>query len=96
MIVTASNHYQKWSKTNILCGHPQQSAHLASGKRGSWMPAVLDCNLKHDTSSRLGEGGHSMAFGSVPNSLGEFKPRAAATEIYSQSSEAAGFQLISD
>lgn len=60
------------------------------------MSVVLDWNLKHDTSSRLGVGGHSMAFGSVPNSLGEFKPLAAATEIYSQSSEAAGFQLISD
>lgn len=70
--------------------------HLASGYRRSWTATVLGLNLKHDAFSRFGEGGYSVMFASVPNSRVEFEPLAAAKEIYSQSSKAARFQLISD
>lgn len=68
---------------------------------GLWIQEKLDwncigLNLKHDAFSRFGEGGYSVVFASVPNSRVEFKPLAAAKEIYSQSSKAARFQLISD
>jgi len=70
--------------------------HLVSGYRGSWTGTVLGLSLKRDAFSRFGEGGYSMAFGSVPSSQVELKPLLAAKEIYQWSSKAARFQLISD